>query len=227
MGLTEAKAAGAVAMFGEKYDNEVRVVDVPGVSMELCGGTHVANTVELGGFKVLSETGIASGIRRIEAVAGPALMPHVNSVDAVVRDLSVRLKIGADSIPARVESMQKELMAKEKQIVALQSEVAVAKASALAAQVQTLAPRSTPCYHFWHRAPPQCSAAGSCCIAMGVLYLAATPCRAVACCYRSRLRIVNIRAPAEPSHLSGLRVLNACPAGGAYTMWTRITARRE
>lgn len=136
MELTAAKAAGATAMFGEKYDSDVRVVDVPGVSMELCGGTHVANTVEIGGFKILSETGIASGIRRIEAVAGPALIPHLNAVDGVVQNLSARLKISADGIPARVESMQKDIMAKEKQIVALQSELAVAKAAALAAHVR-------------------------------------------------------------------------------------------
>ena len=86
MELERAKAAGAVAMFGEKYDSVVRVVEVPGVSMELCGGTHVANTAEIGLFKILSESGVAAGIRRIEALAGPAVLPYLKQRDQVVKD---------------------------------------------------------------------------------------------------------------------------------------------
>jgi alanyl-tRNA synthetase len=135
MELNAAKAAGAVAMFGEKYENDVRVVNVPGVSMELCGGTHVGNTVEIGGFKITSETGIASGIRRIEAVSGPSLLPYLDEVDAVARVLSSKLKVAVDAIPERVEALQRDLVAKEKQIIALQSELALARAAACLSEV--------------------------------------------------------------------------------------------
>ena len=91
--LAEAKARGAVAMFGEKYGEEVRVIDFTGVSMELCGGTHVSNTAEIGVFKIISEAGVASGVRRIEAVSGSAVLDYLNVRDKVVRDLSDRFKV--------------------------------------------------------------------------------------------------------------------------------------
>jgi alanyl-tRNA synthetase len=93
MGLQEAKAAGATAMFGERYDDVVRVVDVPGISMELCGGTHVSNTSEVGLFKIVSESGIASGVRRIEAVAGAAAVQYVHRLSTRMRDLAASLKV--------------------------------------------------------------------------------------------------------------------------------------
>ena len=114
----------------------MRVVDVPGVSKELCGGTHVRNTSEIGGFKIVSEAGIASGVRRIEAVSGPSLMPYLDGINKVVTEVAAALKVGTADIPGRVATMQKELYAREKQIAALKGEVAMAKALALTGKVR-------------------------------------------------------------------------------------------
>jgi alanyl-tRNA synthetase len=103
-------------MFGEKYGAEVRVIDFPGVSMELCGGTHVTNTAEIGLFKIISETGVASGIRRIEAVAGPAVLEYLNVRDAVVKDLTERFKIQPEELPDRVTTLQSNLKAAQKEL---------------------------------------------------------------------------------------------------------------
>ena len=138
MAIEAAKAAGAVAMFGEKYADVVRVVDVPGVSMELCGGTHVANTAEIGLLKIVSEAGVASGIRRIEAVAGPAVLAYLNERDVVVKQLSERFKVQPAEITARVIGLQEELKSATKALAAARSELAVAKAAALAAQAEAI-----------------------------------------------------------------------------------------
>jgi len=138
MAIEAAKAAGAVAMFGEKYADVVRVVDVPGVSMELCGGTHVANTAEIGLFKIVSEAGVASGIRRIEAVAGPAVLAYLNERDVVVKQLSERFKVQPAEITTRVAGLQEELKGATKALAAVRSELAVAKAAALATQAEVI-----------------------------------------------------------------------------------------
>ena len=138
MAIEKAKAAGAVAMFGEKYADVVRVVDVPGVSMELCGGTHVANTAEIGLFKIISESGVAAGIRRIEAVAGPAVLAYLNERDAVVRALGERFKAQPGEIVERVAALQEELRASGKALAAARQELAAAKAAALAGRAQAV-----------------------------------------------------------------------------------------
>jgi len=134
MAIEKAKAAGAVAMFGEKYTDVVRVVDVPGVSMELCGGTHVANTAEIGLFKIVSESGVAAGIRRIEAVAGPAVLAYLNERDAVVKQLGERFKAQPAEIVERVGQLADELKASQKALAAAREELALAKSAALVAQ---------------------------------------------------------------------------------------------
>lgn len=131
MSLAQAKTKGATYMAGEDYGSEVRVIDVPGVSMELCGGTHVKNTAEIGLFKIVSEMGIASGVRRIEAVAGPAVLEYLNLRDRVVRDLSDRFKVKPEDIPERIAGLQSELKSSQKQLETLQSELAILKSERL------------------------------------------------------------------------------------------------
>jgi alanyl-tRNA synthetase len=138
MAIEQAKAAGAVAMFGEKYADVVRVVDVPGVSMELCGGTHVANTAEIGVFKIVSESGVAAGIRRIEAVAGPAVLAYLKEREAVVKPLAERFKAQPGEIVERVSQLADDLKATQKALAAARAELAAAKAAALVAQAQAV-----------------------------------------------------------------------------------------
>ena len=146
MAIEQAKAAGAVAMFGEKYASVVRVVDVPGVSMELCGGTHVANTAEIGLFKIVAESGVAAGIRRIEAVAGPAVLAYLQEREQVVKALGERFKAQPAEIVERVGALQEELKATAKALAAARDELALAKAAALVARAEPvgLAPDGMP-----------------------------------------------------------------------------------
>jgi len=136
--LAEAKARGAVAMFGEKYGEEVRVIDFPNVSMELCGGTHVSNTAEIGVFKIISEAGVASGVRRIEAVSGPAILDYLNLRDKVVKDLSDRFKVKPEEVPDRITSLQSELRNTQKELETLKVQLAIAKSDSLLQTAQTV-----------------------------------------------------------------------------------------
>ncbi|NJN71884.1 MAG: alanine--tRNA ligase [Limnothrix sp. RL_2_0] len=138
MAIADAKAKGAVAMFGEKYGEEVRVVDVPGVSMELCGGTHVNNTAEIGLFKIVSETGISSGIRRIEAIAGASVLDYLKVRDQVVKELGDKFKAKPEEITERVENIQAELRGVQKELEKVKAELAIAKSEALISQAETV-----------------------------------------------------------------------------------------
>ncbi|MBS9383318.1 MAG: alanine--tRNA ligase [Dolichospermum sp. BR01] len=131
MPIAQAKAKGAVAMFGEKYGNQVRVIDFPGVSMELCGGTHVNNTAEIGVFKIIAEAGVASGVRRIEAVSGAAVLDYLNIRDIVTKDLCDRFKVKPEEIPDRITTLQTELRNNEKEIQSLKSQIAIVKSDSL------------------------------------------------------------------------------------------------
>lgn len=138
MPIAQAREKGAIAMFGEKYGDVVRVIDFPGVSMELCGGTHVSNTAEIGLFKIISEAGVASGVRRIEAVSGQAVLDYLNVRDKVVRDLGDRFKAKPEELPNRITNLQNELKDTQKQLAALKSELAIAKSDQLLAQAESI-----------------------------------------------------------------------------------------
>lgn len=114
MDLEEAKASGAMALFGEKYDEKVRVVTMGPFSVELCGGTHVARTGDIGLFKITSEAGIASGVRRIEAVTGEQAIEVVQTQQATLSSLSSLLKTDSQNVLERVVSLQNQTKELEK-----------------------------------------------------------------------------------------------------------------
>ncbi|MCK6526442.1 alanine--tRNA ligase [Myxococcota bacterium] len=119
----EALASGAIALFGEKYGDQVRVVEVPGFSTELCGGIHCENTGQVGLFKVVSETGVAAGVRRIEAVTGRGAEALLRDLDRGRRDLAALLKVPEAEVHARVEKLLEERRGLQRQVDELRQEV--------------------------------------------------------------------------------------------------------
>ena len=108
MGINEAKEKGATALFGEKYGNEVRVVSMGDFSIELCGGTHLNNTSQIGMFKILSEGGVAAGVRRIEAITGKAVYEYLKQKETLINEVCTSLKTKEDSLAQRVTSILEE-----------------------------------------------------------------------------------------------------------------------
>ncbi len=104
----DAVRAGAMALFGEKYGDEVRVVRVPGLSMELCGGTHVRHTGEIGLFRLISESGVAAGVRRVEALTGPGAFRHLKEMETRVHDVAKTLKTQPDNLSHRAEQLLRQ-----------------------------------------------------------------------------------------------------------------------
>ncbi|MCY7297308.1 alanine--tRNA ligase [Alteromonas sp. a30] len=131
MGLDEAKAAGAMALFGEKYDDDVRVVSMGAFSMELCGGTHVARTGDIGLFRIVSESGIAAGVRRIEAVTGQAALQEVQSQTQIIEDFAKLLKTDSLSVSSRLQQVLEHQKVIEKENKALQQKLAASAGSSM------------------------------------------------------------------------------------------------
>ncbi len=116
MDLEQALGSGAVALFGEKYQEHVRVVEVPGFSKELCGGTHVPATGTIGTFKIVSEAGIAAGVRRIEAITGPAALARFRADEHLLEYVQSEYKIGRQEIPGLIEKLQGQIRELQRQI---------------------------------------------------------------------------------------------------------------
>jgi alanyl-tRNA synthetase len=116
-----AIAEGATALFGEKYGDVVRMVKVPGVSMELCGGTHTDRTGKIGVFKIVHEGSIASGVRRIEAVTGVGALAHLRREEQILSDIAEVLKSTPEEAPARVEKLAAQVKAQAKEIERIKS----------------------------------------------------------------------------------------------------------
>ncbi|MFI3173699.1 MAG: alanine--tRNA ligase [Bacillota bacterium] len=111
--IDEARKKGAMALFGEKYGATVRVVDMGGYSVELCGGTHMANTAQVGSFKIISESGVAAGVRRMEAVTGKGALAHYSKKEATVTEICKLLKTTDDAVISRLE----QVLAEQKQFI--------------------------------------------------------------------------------------------------------------
>jgi len=132
MPIEEAKKLGAMALFGEKYGKVVRVVDIEGWSTEFCGGTHVKNTAQIGGFKIVSEASVAAGIRRIEAVTGRNLLIRANLQEAMLHTVANTLKANnMTALPVRAEAVMAENKALAKELEEIKAQVAASKVTSL------------------------------------------------------------------------------------------------
>lgn len=139
MGYDEAIQAGAMALFGEKYGNTVRVVRLGDASMELCGGTHVTHTGEIGTFRLTQETGVAGGVRRVEALTGSAAVRDIQAQDHTVRRIADVLRVRPDEAVDRVAQLSDRVRAQEKEIERLKQKLATQTGRSLTDEAQQIA----------------------------------------------------------------------------------------
>ncbi len=131
MSMDDAKQAGAMALFGEKYDSEVRVLSMGEFSIELCGGTHVNRTGDIGLFKIISESGIASGVRRIEAMTGDAAVNYIGETEKNLIAAAQLLKASPEKLHDRIEQLLQKNRQQEKELQTLKGQIASQKGSNL------------------------------------------------------------------------------------------------
>jgi alanyl-tRNA synthetase len=136
MAIAEAQKSGAMMLFGEKYGDEVRVVGI-GSSTELCGGTHVGRTGDIGLFKILGETGVAAGVRRVEAVTGGNALRYVQALEMELDEVSFELGFhsgSGDLMVQKVRALQEQLRAERKELARLKAKLASGQGDDLAMQ---------------------------------------------------------------------------------------------
>jgi alanyl-tRNA synthetase len=138
MALDDAVAAGAMSLFGEKYASDVRVLSFGDFSMELCGGTHVERTGDIGLFKIISETGVAAGIRRIEAVTGQAAYEWVVRLDQVLRDIAAVLRGSREEVDEKVRELVDRSKRLEKEVQQLKSKLASGQGGDVSSQAKAV-----------------------------------------------------------------------------------------
>ena len=136
MSMEEAKKKGAMMFFGEKYGERVRVVHVPGFSTELCGGCHVGRTGEIGVFKVLSDRGLAAGVRRLEAVTSLNAVARLQKDEEILANMAQTANVPLDELPAKLREALDSLRRKEKEIAQLKRDLALAGAGGDAPSAQ-------------------------------------------------------------------------------------------
>jgi len=136
MALEEAVASGAMSLFGEKYESDVRVLSMGEFSMELCGGTHVQRTGDIGLFKILSESGVAAGVRRVEAVTGQAAYGWVVHTDQVLRDIAAVLRGSREDVDEKVRELVERSRRLEKEVQQLKSKLATGQGGDLTSQAK-------------------------------------------------------------------------------------------
>ena len=136
MTLDEAKKTGAMALFGEKYGDTVRVVQMGDFSSELCGGTHVKNTSNISAFKIVSESGVAAGVRRIEALTGAGLIAHFNQVEETLKEAAALLKVSPADVVKRITALQEEVKTLSKENDKLKAKIAKAAAGDVTSEAE-------------------------------------------------------------------------------------------